>query len=227
MSCPLCGGTGETKVVVEHPDLKIKRVVSDPCLCMRSKYAQIQHKLLAPIQGRYRDPKKRDGRLEFIYPKINDSPNFLIKGNRSTWITFLLEIKALIMENMFRNPSPEIMFCRSIDILQNYFVPQSDGTTLHLSATDRYDLLVLVFGSKEKNDALKTCMSQIVHQRNGCRPTWIYMDVATLEHCKWEYSEELEDLTEGYKKITITEDVSDMSGPAESQLATSNFGGEV
>lgn len=215
--CPLCKGSGERTVITEYRGTKHKKVTTEFCVCKKSSIISQQYKLLSSFEDEYLFYNEIDNRFEF-YNKLSKSPNFIIKGNEKK---FLLNIKSILMKLRFNDPAPSIYFCRSIDILQRFYVPQSDGETLNLSFLDNYDLLIFTLDNREKNDQLKNCILQVVYSRFNRKPTWIYLP-RKLKECNYEYTPELEQYLNQYIEIDLKgEDES--TGPSKSQYDAANF----
>ena len=112
------------------------------------------------------------------------------------------------MKNRFISPKPRILFSRSIDIVQDFHVPQDDDASPHLSAVNTFDLVIILFGTAEKNKALAPCMTQLVMTRKEeKRPTWIYLPPlkSTLSQCEQEKSTEIEEAIKDFTVVSLSE----------------------
>jgi hypothetical protein len=110
------------------------------------------------------------------------------------------------MKNRFNTPKPRILFSRSIDIVQDFHVPQEDDVSPHLSSTLAFDLIIVIFGTVEKNKALAPCMAQMVMTRKEeKKPTWIYIPPpkTSVAQCDQEKSAELEEAIKDFKSKTL------------------------
>lgn len=204
MKCEYCNGTGETMIPVLHERTKLKRMASVPCVCLASVIVSRENKLIQYLNTTYLHPDKMDPQLLFKPYDLINSPNFIITGN---YDTFVLQIKSLLMKNRFINPKPRILFARSIDIVQDYYIAKDDDTWLHLSALSDFDLVIVNFGTVEKNKAIAPCMSHLAQiRREEKKPTWIYLPILkpTIAQCEQEKSTELEEIIKTYEKITIS-----------------------
>jgi hypothetical protein len=205
MKCEICKGMRETLVPVIHKQTKLKTMASFPCVCFTSLLVSQENQLIQYLDEVYIHPDKLDPQLVFIPENLRDSPNFLITGE---YDNFVLQIKALLMKNRFLNPKPRILFSRSIDIVQNFHVPQEDDVAPRLSATLLFDLVIIVFGVAEKNKVLAPCMAQIVVTRKEeKKPTWIYLPSLkpNIAQCEQEKSTELEEAVKDFNLIVLTD----------------------
>jgi hypothetical protein len=200
-------------------------MVSVSCVCLSSKTISLENRLLGHLENVFIHPDKRDPQLVFNYENLAMSPNFIITG---VYDNFALQIKSLMMENRFLNPKPRILFSRSIDIVHTFHVPSPDSDAPHLSAMSVYDLVVIVFGTVEKNQALAPCMSQVILSRKDERkPTWIYLpeNRNTLSACEQEKSADLDKiLVEPYFKNIEIKSIVDRTGtPQKTNINAAGF----
>lgn len=192
--CPLCGGLERRRVIAKHPISGLRVVKMVPCVCYISRVVSEENRLFAGITDQY---------IEQVAPTLDISRNFLIRG---PYAGFLLNMKALLMRYRFVDPRPRILFCRSIDIVHDYYVQQADGTCPHLSTLQNIDLVVLVFGNNEHNQRLSSCLLQVFSMRDQNRkPIWVYLpeNRPTLASCEQEYSPELEGYMEKFEQIVL------------------------
>lgn len=218
MTCEYCNGTKEQIVVTTHHYTQKQKVGSIPCVCLASTIVSRENKLLTPLGEYYLHPDKLDPQLLFNPLDLTANPNLLIRGDYNS---LLIQIKALFMRHRFDNPKPRLLFSRAIDILHDFHVPQSDGDALHLSAITNYDLVIITFGTNEKNQALASCMSQVAFTRKEeKKPTWIYLpeNRPTLASCDQEYSQDLEKIVSEFTSVIIK---SGLSGLFEKQVTVS------
>lgn len=205
--CPLCNGEGKTILAVPHPFLEKKfKTVVQWCLCKKAQFVSEspENTLLSYFEGDIVPLDKINPELEFNPIEIHKNSNLLIRGHYNT---FCNHLRSFVIKYRYGETLSSIYCCDSIDILQRFYVEQNDRTCLNLSETVKYDLLVLCFGNRQKNDPLKTCVAEVVYLRKKKnRPTWIYMPFPTLELCVWEKSPELEEYLKDYKSITIAEE---------------------
>lgn len=230
--CPLCNGTGERLYIHTDSRTKHKRLVSQYCLCRKAEFVSDHYKFLGFLGGFYLPFEKIDKKLVFTPGDLPSSPNLLIRN--TGYNTFCLQMKSIIMKYRFADPPKTIYCSKSIDVLHNFYVQQEDGSSPHLSSTDKFDLMIITLDTLERNSALSSVISEVVQMRRHRKPTWLYQTKPTLEACTQEYSEELEaminDEQYGYKKVsldTIRFDLNDKI--TESQDDSANFrpnGGE-
>lgn len=195
--CPLCNGSGERLLVVRDPKRGTRRLASQYCWCKVSRYVSDQYRLLDFLGDEYLPPDKVDESCIFYPDSLPKSPNLIIR--QTDMNSFLLNVKSVIMRyRFFHEPSCSIFFSQAIDVLHNFYVKQEDGTAPHLSNTDKYDLMIITLDTQEKNAQLNTVIAQVVQMRKNRRPTWLYQPMPTLESCKQEYSEELEEMVKLY-----------------------------
>jgi hypothetical protein len=223
--CPYCDGTGKSWVITTHTYTNIKKIISVPCVCFTSTTVSNEYKLLKHLGGQYMNPKDLDPKLTPNFDDISINENFILSGN---YDSLLMVIKALIMKHRFDPRNPRILFSRSIDIVHNFHVPQEDGNAPHLSSTSKYSLVIVVFGSIEKNQALSPCMAQLVQNRlDEKKPTWIYFPetMPALTVSNQEFSPELAVLLDKYfKRLIVSSDTKiEGKGPSVSKQSVKRF----
>jgi hypothetical protein len=204
MKCEYCNGSGEILTPVLYKRINIRKMASVPCVCFTSRLVSQENSLLQYLGDDYLHPDKMDTQLVFLPEDLPSSPNFLITGDPDY---FRLQMKSLLMKNRFIVPKPKILFSRSINIVQKYYVAQEDESFYHLSATLIFDLVVVIFGTKETNKAVAPSMAQMVATRKEeKRPTWIYFPPtnSSLEQCKQEKSPELEETIKEFKTVILS-----------------------
>lgn len=215
--CKLCEGTEGSTVVVKHPYSNISVTKIEWCLCAKARYVSQSpnYKIISQLGSDYLPLEEIDPQLNFYPPPyLAKTPNLIIQSD--DFNLFCMHIKSVIIKHRFNDPPALIYACRSIDILQTFYVEQGDGTAANLSDLNKFDLLIFTLDSKEKNSKLNTCISQVVYSRKCLkRPTWIYLpgnafdgsnrDIfkAALSKCEWEYSPDLEELLWSFKKIQL------------------------
>jgi hypothetical protein len=221
--CPLCDGAGEHLVVVEDPKTGRKRINSEYCLCKKSEFVSDQFSLLNFLGGDYLPLEKVNPKLKFYPYKLNESPNYIIM---SDFTTFCYHVKSVIMQYRFITPAPHIYLCRAIDILQKFHVPQEDGITPHISATNKFDLFIFTCDTYESNQKLDGVIAQVVNNRCGRNPTWIHITRA-FENCKYEYSAELSEMIKDYKRVALDPlgDKIIVKSTSKNQFDAANFNG--
>lgn len=201
--CPLCKGRKERMVIIKSPRYKMTKLASIPCWCLLSELVSSEFDLLKAIPTSYLKPEDVDSRLMFLPDDLRGTSNLIIQGS---FDTFLLHIKSLFMQYRFHDPRPLFLLSRSIGILQKFYVKQADGTCLNLSETSKYGLVVIVFGVREKNQQLASCMLQVIQNRiQEKRPTWIFLpdSRASLAECEYEYTPELGAMLGEFKRVTL------------------------
>jgi hypothetical protein len=223
--CPLCHGEEKIVVVVPHKflDGRFKTSVHW-CICKKAEFVSESpdNTILSNLEGDVIPLDKI--KLEFNPNQLSKNPNLLIRGH---YDTFLNHLRSLIIKYRYMDPPSSIYCCNSIDVLQRFYVGQSDGTCLGLSETEKYDLLVICLGNKQKNEQLKTCIAEVVYSRKKKKkPVWIYLPYPTLTQCLWETSQELEEYIKEYEFIEITEDgIKIDRTPKKVSNSASNFNG--
>jgi hypothetical protein len=165
--------------------------------------------------------------LQFDPDNVQQVPNKMISGD---YDALALNVKTIMMKHRFDDDRPLILFCRAIDILHDFYVQQKDGTSPHLSDTNKYSLIVMSLDTQEKNDKLKTCIAQVVYMRKRQHlPTWIYLpeDRPSLRSCAQEYSEDLERYVEDYEKVVlkVAKDARRMSASTSKSSDAESFTG--
>ena len=117
---------------------------------------------------------------------------------------FYMNVKSVIMKYRFLKPFPTFYCCTSIDILKKFYVQQGDGSCPSLSDTNRYDLFVFSIDTIERNEALKSCVAQVVYNRLAVKkPTWIYSPLTSTDQCVQVYSDDLKQYLTSYKTIDL------------------------
>ena len=203
MTCPLCNGAKMRVVVAVHQPTGKKILKTNPCPCYVSELVSDTCELLKSWRNEWVPLNKIDVRLQFDPQELPKVPNYIIRGNYGS---FCLSIKSLMMAHRFDEVSVPILFCRSIDILHDYYVQQKDGTSPQISDTDMFSLIAICMDTEEKNTMLKTVIAQVIQTRlRDRKPTWLYLpdNRQSLSACTQEYSPELEVYTAGYQKIEL------------------------
>lgn len=184
--CSICKGEGKRIVFIKER----MKTITEWCICFKSKYISQMYSMLEPLRGNYLPFDKIDSKLVFKPNELSKSPNIFIVDTDLT--TFLLNIKSVIIKYRFTNNPSSIYLCKSIEILKKFYVQQNDGTSPSLSDLDKYDLVIFTLDTKEKNDQLKTCVTQVVYNRLCItKPTWVYLPKSTPLETTREYTEEL------------------------------------
>jgi hypothetical protein len=203
MKCEFCNGTGETLTPVLFKKINIRKMASVPCVCFTSRLVSQENPIIQYLGDDYLHPDNLDSQLVFLPDDLPNSPNLLITGDPDN---FKIQMKSLLMKNRFIVPKPRILFSRSIGIVQKFHVQQDDDTSPHLSATLTFDLVIVIFGTKEQNKALSPCMAQMVMTRKEeKRPTWIYVPPpkVSVSQCDQEKSTELEETVKDFKEVVL------------------------
>jgi hypothetical protein len=212
MTCPLCNGNGKRTVIVRHALTKMPITAIDWCLCTKAKFVVDcpDYKLLkrlnsskSPFPGpeAYLPFDQISPKLKFNPDDLRSSPNLLIHSDPEEW--FFFHLKSIIMMHRFDQPI-KIRCCTSLDLLKDFYVQQGDGSNPQLADLNKYDLLVFTLDNREKNDQLKTCVAQVVHNRLTIGyPTWIVMNQPSLSACTYEYSNELEEYIKQYESVSL------------------------
>jgi hypothetical protein len=202
--CTLCDGSGKRTVVVEHKYTKLKKLAVEWCPCLKSTLVSSERslKLLQGLGANYIHFEDVDPKLLFTWPPSPDekanhlTKNWFITGTLST---FQYHIKGVVMHYKYMDPAPLIYACNAIDVLKDFYVEQTDGSKPSLTNLNKYDLVVIALGTVEKNDVLKTCLAQVVHNRVSAKKmTWIYNATPSLEKCLQDYSPELKESIIGH-----------------------------
>jgi hypothetical protein len=224
--CPYCKGEGKAVVVVPHTFIENKfKTAIKWCICMKAKFVSEspENTILSNFEGEIIPFNKIDSRLVFKPDELTESPNLLIRGD---YDTFCNHLRSIIIKYRYAEPSNSIYCCESIDVLKRFYVEQSDRINASLSETEKYDLMVLCFGVRQKNDPLKTCMAEVVNlRRRKKKPTWIFMHYQTLELCDQEKSPELEECLKEWPLVVINADGVQINRIPKINNIASNFAG--
>lgn len=209
--CPLCNGAGEKDFVETHPYTKLKRVVTQWCLCKKSEQVSAENPMLGWLSKNYLPLEDVDEQLLFL-PKDLKSPNLLILN--TDYQSFCLHMKSVLIKYRFID-EVSVKLCKAFNLLKDYYVEQPDGSKPSLHDLNNFDLLIFSLDTKQKNDQLNTCVSEVVHNRLcACKPTWIYLPKGVPFDNTRESSDELKamirpnsDSVDGFKKIELKEQV--------------------
>lgn len=216
--CPICNGEGKKIHIVKHKQSKAPIACVEWCLCKKSRSVSESpsNPMLSFLGDQYLPIEKIDKQLKFDPEKPKESPFLFIYNTE--YNDFCLHLKSIIMKYRFSIPNPLMYCCTSIALLQKFYVKQADDTCEHLSGTDKFDLLVVSLGTREKNNQLNTCISQIIYNRIcSAKPLWLYCPLertggiggkadlsAMLSHYEYEYSKDLEDFVwSNFEKIKL------------------------
>lgn len=226
-------------VVGKHPFSNALKTYVDLCLCTKSRIVSLEPatKLLLHLGIEYIAYEKMDPKLLYLTSKgsktkkpvfdrnnLPSSSNILVMGTPEGFGDFCLQVKCVAMKHRFTDPPAKMIACRAIDILKDYYVQQDDGGAPGLSLTGTFDLVVFALGTKEKNQALATCLAQVVALRKAVRkPTWIYLPTKLLTQCPQDYSEDLDALLEDFLKISLTSSERVSEGASKNNKNASSF----
>jgi len=195
MPCELCGGSGKKVVIKTHVLTGKPKAELEWCDCMRSKFVSDSVPYLRGLGDDYLPSSQIDPRLD-----LANKSNILISGDVGM---FRYQIKTVLMKARFLDPPLVTWAGRSIEVLQEFYVEQNDGTCKTLSETQNYGLFIMALGANQKNDRLKTIVPEVIQFRMDQRlPTWVYLPKA-LELCVYETSDVLAGLFKEFKKITL------------------------
>ena len=224
--CPYCKGEGKAVVVVPHSFIEGQfKTAIKWCICMRAKFVSesSDNTILSNFEADVVPFKKINLQLIFNPVELNQSPNLLIQGDYNT---FCNHLRSLIIKYRYAEPSSFIYCCNSIDILQRFYVQQSDGTSPGLSEAEKFDLLVICFGALQKNDQLKTCMAEVVYSRKKKRkPVWIFLPFQSMEQCTYEKSPELDEHLKDFVPVMIADENVKVTRGTKVNNNASNFKG--
>jgi hypothetical protein len=203
--CPYCHGAGKAIRVIENPTTGIKRTAIRWCICSKSKFVSenTDHKILAGLGEDYLPFEEVDKQLIFKPNDLAGSPNLIIEAGTDD-ASFRYHLKGIIMKYGFADPAPLFLCCESIEILKRFYVAQGDGSSPQLTDVNKFDLLVMILGTNEKNDQLKTCVAQVIYNRISLRkPTWVFLRVP-YGNCIQEKSDDLEIYLQRFERITLS-----------------------
>ncbi len=188
--CPICNGEGKRIKVLRSFHTGLMKPVTEWCLCSKSKFVSNTYELLRPLGDIYLPLEKIDKRMFLDLKDLSKSPNLYITS--TSMETFLLHVKSVIIKYRFLNNPPSIYLCQSIEILQKFFVQQEDKSQTRLTDMNKYELVVFTLDTKQKNDHLGTCISQVVYNRyHSDKPTWVYLPESTVLENIREYTDDL------------------------------------
>jgi hypothetical protein len=120
-------------------------------------------------------PNVYDKQLKFTKETpINKIPNLVIQDTDN--YSFNLHLKSMMMDHDFVSEYPlSFYYNTSIKIVQDFYVRPSEEASLS-DLREKYDIVILSFGTEEKNDAMPTSLLAVIDNRlNACKPTWIYL----------------------------------------------------
>ena len=188
--CPLCKGEGKRIIVVRNAVTRKMKTITEWCLCVKSEYISKSYEMLKPLGKIYLPLEKIDKYLILNYEELSKSPNLYIIN--TSMDTFFLHVKSVFIKYKFINNPPSIYLCKAINILKDFFIPQEDGSKPELSDMTKFDLFIFTLDTLEKNDALWSCVLQVVYNRYCAKkPTWVYLPQFKSLETTREYSEEL------------------------------------
>ena len=213
-------------MIVPHPFIEgqLKSVIRW-CVCMKAKFVSESpdNTILSNFEADVVPFNKINPQLIFHPEDLSQSPNLLIQGDYNT---FCNHLRSIIIRYRYADPSSFIYCCNSIDILQRFYVQQSDGSSPGLSEAEKFDLLVICFGALQKNDQLKTCMAEVVYSRRKKRkPVWIFQPFQSMEQCTYEKSPELDEQLREFVSVTVADENVKVSRVTKVNNNASNFNG--
>jgi hypothetical protein len=216
MICPICNDANVLAKKIKHGQSNRIQMGHVMCYCKKSEaVSRMYSKMLGPLESLYLPSGGIDTRLDF-------TKNLFIRGS---YDSFLLQIKSIIVQNFLTEPQISIYFCRSIDLLHNFYVKQEDGSSPTLADTEKFDLIAFTLDTLEKNNQLKTCLAQIAHTRKCSRKaTWVYMARESLSQCVQEYTPELQAILDTYTVVNLKDiGIGIQKELTQSQKSAANF----
>jgi hypothetical protein len=166
-----------------------------------------------------------DPLLDVNFSDLALIPNYLIAGNTDD---FLLQIKALLMKYRFDSRHIKILLSRSIDVIQDFHVPQGieEEAPKKLSFLTNFDLVILEFETAEHNKALAPGMHQVVWTRiEEKKPVWVFFrsGFGNMTSCNEQSPGLLELFNKHFQQIELKASQNIIQNQSESKNLATTF----
>jgi hypothetical protein len=201
-NCPFCKGKGTIleeggySFPTKNPNRSISFTQARLCICRKNE--------LVENSSTYFNPKTTKAITEKVAEGMSKAYSF----DKNRWFTGPIETAMNIWKAVFvyhrQNSSLVFQIANGLELLQNYYVEQTDGAERTLNdLINGRDLLVIMCISTAHNKALAQSTMQIVQGRQlAGKSTWIY----TPEDFKarTEYTPELQNLIQTWTANDLT-----------------------
>lgn len=193
--CPYCKGTGFIgtgfieKIVSGHRAIY---PYTEPCHCKVNVSISKKFGILSPVGSA--DPVDSDKVHELYGDK-----DIIFYGSEDT---FLYLVKCYFLKGfMYKN----YLILEGGTIVEQYNVPRDrTGDWLTTSHLNQYDMLAILFTTSARYTSLKDCVLEVIKNRNRLQvTTWIYSPSEDKLKGAREYTEEMDQYFENYKKIDL------------------------
>jgi hypothetical protein len=201
--CPYCNDTGLINISYQEIDRMGHKSIypyAEPCYCKINASINNKFKILEVVG----DVHPKDSELVH---KTLGSIDCIFFGEEQK---FLYIVKSLFLKGfMYKN----YLILESSNIVEQYNVPRdTDGDWLTTSCLNQYDILVILFTTFAKYNSLKDCILEVIKNRYRLKKTtWIYSSSEDALKNSREYSIELENYFNYYKKINL-ENITKLKG---------------
>jgi len=172
--CPICKGkgtilvSGVSNIPTKNPNRKIGFTQAKVCICRVNELVENSSSYFNPHTTRQISDKVAEG----FAKKYSYGKNFWFTGPSNT---FMNVCKAVFVYHR-KNPSLVFQIANGLELLQNYYVEQTDGASRTLNdLINGRDLLVILCLTSVSNKALANTVLQIVQSRELTgKGTWVY-----------------------------------------------------
>lgn len=200
--CPICKGRGtilvkgENNIPTKNPNRKIGFTQARICICRVNE--------LVENSSSYFNPKTTtqiaDKVAEGFAKKYSYEKNLWFTGPSKTFMNIC---KAVFVHHR-KNPSLVFHIANGLELLQNYYVEQTDGASRTLNdLINGRDLLVILCVTSVSNKALSNTVLQIVQSRElAGKGTWVY--TPDDFQARTEYSEGLAKIIGAWTYVDLT-----------------------
>jgi len=237
MGCQYCDGSGFIPAIRVNDLTKQKRIVHRECYCLRSSkiFFNPSYPLLTFLgEDLYLLPEAYDKQLKFTKEtKLKDIPNYLIEDTDN--YSFNLHLKSVIMDHDFVSEYPlNFYYNTSIKVVHDFYVRPSEEASIS-DLREKFDIVILSFGTEERNDAMPTSLLAVLENRlNASKPTWIYLKkplplcTEVIDREKRSYLDSFNEYFHGFKRISLTPLIENKSSvvemvPRQQKADHSNF----
>lgn len=193
--CSYCGDTGFIGTGFVEKTISGHRVMyphTEPCYCRVNFNIGKKYGILSPVSPAH--PKDAE-----LVHKTFKADNWLFHGPEDI---FLYYVKCYFLTGfMYKN----YIILEGGTVVEQFNVPkESTGDWLTTSHLNQYDLVALMFTTSARYTSLKDCVLEVIKNRGRlAKPTWVYAPDGTKLKEAREYSQEVQEHLDTYKKFQL------------------------
>lgn len=200
--CKICNGVGtvledgKTLIPTKDPNRKVLFTQARLCICRRNELVENSSSYFNPTTT----PTITTELAEKAFNNYKYTTNLVFTGNEKLFFT----ICKSVFVHARLNSSLMFHIANGLELLQNYYVEQSDGADRTLDdLINKKHLLVILCVTEVSNKALSKTVLQIVKGRERAgMGTWVF--TPDNFSSKTEYSQELMDALTSWNHVNLS-----------------------